>query len=128
MRSRRAVVGVGARAGSNGAGGILASLISTERGAGMKRFDLRSAPLLLLALCVSVVFNGHAVQAADGAPLRVDVIFWFDTEDYLLPADDDACKRLADMLTKKDVRATFKVVGEKARVLEKRGRSDVIEA
>src|SRR6266436_706424 len=59
---------------------------------------------------------------------RVDVILWFDTEDYLLPADDDASKRLAEMLTAKGVRATFKVVGEKARVLEKRGRTDVIEA
>jgi hypothetical protein len=35
---------------------------------------------------------------------------------------------LADLLTAKGVRATFKVVGEKARVLEKRGRGDVVEA
>jgi len=41
--------------------------------------------------------------------------------DYLLPADDDACLRLAEMLSKRGIRATFKVVGEKARVLEKRG-------
>jgi hypothetical protein len=58
----------------------------------------------------------------------VDVILWFDTEDYLLPADDDACKRLAEMLTQRGVKATFKVVGEKARVLERRGRRDVIAA
>ena len=59
---------------------------------------------------------------------RVDVILWFDTEDYLSPSDDDACKRLADMLSERHIRATFKVVGEKARVLERRGRTDVIEA
>jgi hypothetical protein len=59
---------------------------------------------------------------------EVRVILWFDTEDYLLPADDDASKRLAEMLTEKGVRATFKLVGEKARVLEKRGRKDVIAA
>jgi hypothetical protein len=59
---------------------------------------------------------------------RVDVILWFDTEDYLSPADDDACKRLAQMLTDRHIRATFKVVGEKARVLERRGRRDVIDA
>jgi hypothetical protein len=59
---------------------------------------------------------------------RVDVILWFDTEDYLSPADDDACKRLAQMLTERHIRATFKVVGEKARVLERRGRHDVIDA
>src|SRR5438067_13921033 len=59
---------------------------------------------------------------------QVNVILWFDTEDYLLPADDDAAKRLAEMLSQRHIRATFKVVGEKARVLEKRGRTDVIEA
>jgi hypothetical protein len=62
------------------------------------------------------------------AESRVDVILWFDTEDYLLPADDDACKRLAGMLTDRGLRATFKVVGEKARVLERRERQDVIAA
>jgi hypothetical protein len=58
----------------------------------------------------------------------VNVIFWFDTEDYLLPADDDATKRLCEMFTQRGVHATFKLVGEKARVLEKRGRTDVINA
>lgn len=62
------------------------------------------------------------------AEKRIDVILWFDTEDYLLPADDDACKRLADMLTARKIRATFKIVGEKARVMEQRGRRDVIDA
>ena len=58
----------------------------------------------------------------------MDVVLWFDTEDYLLPAADDSAKRLAQMLTERKIRATFKVVGEKARVLEKRGRRDVIAA
>ena len=62
------------------------------------------------------------------AEKRIDVILWFDTEDYLLPADDDACKRLADMLTARKIRATFKLVGEKARVMEQRGRRDAIDA
>jgi len=66
--------------------------------------------------------------AADAVAAHVNVILWFDTEDYLLPADDDAAKRLAEMLTARGIRATFKVVGEKARVLEKRGRNDVIAA
>ena len=71
-----------------------------------------------------------ALRSACGATpaAEIDLILWFDTEDYLLPADDDACKRLADMLTDRKIRATFKVVGEKARVLEKRGRRDVIGA
>jgi len=74
--------------------------------------------LLLAAACL--------LPAAD-AP-KVYVILWFDTEDYLLPASDDAALWLADFLTKEGIRGTFKVVGEKARVLEKRGRKDVIAA
>ena len=59
-------------------------------------------------------------------PIRV--ILWFDAEDYLSPADDDATKRLCELLTERGIRATFKIVGEKARVLERRGRRDVIDA
>jgi hypothetical protein len=58
----------------------------------------------------------------------VYVVLWFDTEDYIEPAADDAALRIAKDLTALGVRATFKVVGEKARVLESRGRRDVIEA
>src|SRR6266540_3684684 len=64
---------------------------------------------------------------AAGEP-EVLVILWFDTEDYLLEASDDAALRVAQILTARSIRATFKLVGEKARVLEKRGRRDVIEA
>lgn len=58
----------------------------------------------------------------------VYIVLWFDTEDYLLPASDDAAMRIANFLTEQGVRATFKVVGEKARVLERRQRTDVIAA
>ncbi len=93
--------------------------------AGLKKSPLWCGVGLLLAF-----FSTASVRAASpsaGNP-GVDVILWFDTEDYILPADDDACKRLAQMLTDRKIRATFKVVGEKARVLEKRGRRDVIAA
>jgi hypothetical protein len=83
----------------------------------------RIVPLLAAWICLAAC--GTSPKAA---AVPVEVILWFDTEDYLLPADDDACKRLADLLTKRHIRATFKVVGEKARVLERRGRHDVIEA
>lgn len=76
---------------------------------------------LLLAAIVSV-----ARPAAQAPPVLVTL--WFDTEDYILPQDDEATKRLAEMLTRLGVRATFKIVGEKARVLEQRGRKDVIQA
>jgi len=74
--------------------------------------------LLVVFLCVS------AVQAQG----KVYVLLWFDTEDYIEPSSDDAALRLATDLRQLGVRATFKVVGEKARVLEKRGRKDVIAA
>jgi hypothetical protein len=74
--------------------------------------------LLVVFLCVS------AVQAEG----RVYVLVWFDTEDYIEPSSDDAALRLATDLHELGVKATFKVVGEKARMLEKRGRKDVIRA
>src|SRR5436309_9696396 len=58
----------------------------------------------------------------------VYVVLWFDTEDYIEPASDDAALRIAKDLRAEGVRATFKIVGEKARVLESRGRRDVIQA
>lgn len=67
--------------------------------------------------------HGQVVRAAD-----VFYMLWFDTEDYVEPAADDAAMRLALELEKMGVRATFKIVGEKARVLDQRGRTDVIRA
>ena len=79
----------------------------------MKRLMLASLAALLAA-CLPAV---HTLARA-AAPIYVTL--WFDTEDYLLPQDDDATRRLADLLTGLGVRATFKIVGEKARVLERR--------
>src|SRR5262245_51668020 len=81
---------------------------------------------LLPSLLFACFFCVRAFGSQAEAPIYV--ILWFDTEDYLLPADDDASKRLAEMLTKRNIRATFKLVGEKVRVLERRGRRDVIAA
>ena len=77
---------------------------------------------LLAALCVT-----GRVEAQQTPP-PVHVVLWFDAEDYILPEDDDATRRLAELLTRLRVTATFKIVGEKARVLEQRGRTDVIAA
>jgi peptidoglycan/xylan/chitin deacetylase (PgdA/CDA1 family) len=77
---------------------------------------------MLVVLAVAT----HVTGQNTSPPIYVTL--WFDTEDYILPQDDDATKRLAEMLTGLDVRATFKIVGEKARVLENRGRRDVIAA
>jgi hypothetical protein len=78
--------------------------------------------LRTLLLCLLL-----AVPCLQARP-PVYVVLWFDTEDYIEPASDDAALRIANDLTAEGVQATFKVVGEKARVLESRGRRDVIEA
>src|SRR3989440_10955309 len=83
--------------------------------------------LILLILLLELPFIALSGEKS-ASMATVNVILWFDTEDYLLPADDDATKRLCELLTERGIRATFKIVGEKARVLERRGRRDVIEA
>jgi hypothetical protein len=82
---------------------------------------------LWLLLLLALGLYSPAVARAE-APPRVYVILWFDTEDYILPASDDAALKLADFLTGEGIRGTFKVVGEKARTLERRKRADVIAA
>ncbi|MEO8131433.1 MAG: hypothetical protein ABI822_30335 [Bryobacteraceae bacterium] len=76
--------------------------------------------LILTLLCMAV-----SLAAAERP---VYVVLWFDTEDYIEPAADDAALRIATDLTALGVHATFKVVGEKARVLEQRKRTDLIQA
>lgn len=66
--------------------------------------------------------------AAAAAQPPVYWLLWFDTEDYIEPSSDDAALRLAEGLRERGVRATFKIVGEKARVWMERGRYDVIRA
>lgn len=88
----------------------MASALSSKQAAGMESVE------------------GSAAAAAREAGEPVYVVLWFDTEDYILPASDDAAKRIANFLSSQGIRATFKVVGEKARVLAARNRSDVIFA
>lgn len=85
---------------------------------GMIRLMLRVLAVALLLLRQPCAWAGSPVY----------VVLWFDTEDYIEPASDDAALRIAKDLTSAGVRATFKIVGEKARVLESRGRRDVIAA
>lgn len=96
------------------------------------RIAPRTRALLLVSLAglafASWLLPATRGQISNPSPGKVYVLLWFDTEDYILPQSDDAAKRLAVFLTQQGVRATFKVVGEKARVLEQRGRRDVIGA
>jgi hypothetical protein len=91
--------------------------------------SLTSLILSLTWILMIKIICPESLAAAPATPSpRIDVILWFDTEDYLLPASDNSAKRLAELLTERGIRATFKVVGEKARTLERRGRTDVIAA
>ena len=83
---------------------------------------------LWLWLAASGAIGPLPARGGPPSPVNIYVTLWFDEEDYILPQDDDATKRLAEMLTRLGIRATFKIVGEKARVLEQRGRKDVIAA
>ncbi len=80
---------------------------------------------LVVAALLAVTAGDAQAQPADSP---VYVVLWFDTEDYILPQSDDAAKHVAEMLTRLQIKATFKLVGEKARVLEQRRRKDVINA
>src|SRR6266851_949680 len=91
-----------------------------------RHFPFLSRPLFL-SIVVLLFCSGASLHGAEKSA-KVYVILWFDTEDYILPASDEAALRVAELLTKENIRATFKVVGVKARTLERRGRTDVIAA
>ena len=59
------------------------------------------------------------------------MVICFDVEDYTSPESvgmDDIPKWEAEIMSEEGVTGTFFVIGEKARSLEKRGRTDVIQA
>ena len=58
----------------------------------------------------------------------MDVILFFDTEDYVTPEAADAQKWWAEELTKRELRGSVQCVGEVIRGLIARERHDVIEA
>jgi hypothetical protein len=59
---------------------------------------------------------------------KVYVLFAFDVEDYIGPETDTGLKRLLDIFEAQGAQASWKLVGEKLRVLESRGRSDILRA
>ena len=59
--------------------------------------------------------------------MRVQVCFWFDVEDYVTPESDVALGRLIDILDRHGVKATFKMVAEKVRGLQRRGHYDIVQ-
>jgi len=60
--------------------------------------------------------------------MPIKLVFFFDSEDYETPAADDAEKWWAETMGKHGITVCINVVGELARALRERGRSDVIRA
>ena len=92
-----------------------------------KKILVISCRIFTVSIAICALASGQSAPS-NGQSGKVNIVLWFDTEDYILPQSDDAAVRIADMLTRLSVRATFKVVGEKGRTLERRGRTDVIAA
>ncbi|MCX7796053.1 MAG: hypothetical protein N2380_05995 [bacterium] len=59
---------------------------------------------------------------------KIYVLIWFDVEDFITPQSDDALKGIIDILDSNKIKGTFKLVGEKVRVLKERKRKDIIKA
>lgn len=58
----------------------------------------------------------------------MDLIFFFDSEDYETPASDEGELWWAQALSRHGLTGCFNLVGEEARALRDRGRRDVLEA
>ncbi|VAW19946.1 hypothetical protein MNBD_BACTEROID01-456 [hydrothermal vent metagenome] len=81
---------------------------------------------LLLTFCSSP--KKETTQAKQD---KTYMVICFDVEDYTSPESvgmDDIPKWEAEIMSEEGVTGTFFVIGEKARSLEKRGRTDVIRA
>lgn len=57
---------------------------------------------------------------------NIKVMLWYDVEDFITPEADDALLALIDMMDSLGIRGSFKIVGEKIRVLKERGRTDIL--
>ena len=62
---------------------------------------------------------------------RLDTALYFDVEDVFSPPElgnDDSIKELATILTEEGLRGNFLFIGDRALLLKKRGRKDVIDS
>ena len=59
--------------------------------------------------------------------MKTYLFIWFDVEDYVTAESDVALGRLVEILDRHEVKATFKLVGEKLRGLQRRGHTDIVK-
>lgn len=55
------------------------------------------------------------------------MLFWFDVEDYINPESEEALLGILELLDKRGITGIFKLVGEKARVIARHGRTDILD-
>jgi len=72
---------------------------------------------IFLVLLIGLTPRISLARSGDGPPNPAYVLLWFDTEDYVAPERDDGVMRLAEILTRHGVQASFRPVGERARVV-----------
>jgi hypothetical protein len=94
----------------------------------MEAGSLRWKLLVLAAVMPLIGAVYSAPHKGDSATAHIYVTLWFDTEDFTSPEPDSIILPLCQILEKQRIRATFKIVGEKARDLERKGQKDVIKA
>jgi len=88
---------------------------------------------IIFLILTSVLAFSACTAKKEETPVtkKTPVVICFDVEDYTSPESvgmDDIPKWLAEIMTEEGVTGTFFVIGEKARMMEKRGRKDVLEA
>lgn len=88
-----------------------------------KMISSRYGLLFLISVCLLMSFctsNNKKTYA----------VICFDVEDFITPGDysDDIAKWMTETLTEANMTGTFFVSGEKARAMERSGRTDVISA
>ncbi|MGW8316661.1 MAG: hypothetical protein ACWGNV_13750 [Bacteroidales bacterium] len=92
---------------------------------------MKNIVLPLTALVSILVLQCTGPKETSPEKVRTPMVICFDVEDYTSPASvgmDDIPKWLAEIMTEEGVTGSFFVIGEKARMMEERGRQDVISA
>jgi hypothetical protein len=93
----------------------------------LKRFNNFLLPVIIILSFSGCSANKEEMSGQEKVPM----VICFDVEDYTSPESvgmDDIPKWEAEIMTDEGVTGSFFVIGEKARMMEKRGRQDVIEA
>lgn len=89
----------------------------------------------IILSCVAIILFSQCMTKKEETETKnikkTPLVIVFDVEDYISPdyvGMDDIPKWFSDIMTEEGVTGTFNIIGEKARILEKRDRDDVIKS